>query len=442
MPRFRAIALAAALALLACAAGAAAPPDKGETAQGETAQDKAAQDKARRENDLKAIEEALSANAESRRRMEGEIAALRSDRAQLHASLIATAEKMRATEERIGALERRLETLEGSEGAIRRSLEARRGVLVEVLAALQRMGRRPPPAVLVRPEDMLKAVRTSMLLGAVLPELRAETEALAADLAERLALKRAIAADRATLARELAGLEQDRGRLDALVAARQNELAQAEKTFGGERQKAAELATQARTLKELIDRMERDGGASRAAEEARLATEAQTRERFAALALRDPARLAPKVPFADARGLLPKPVSGVQARDFGVSDGYGGTTRGISITTRPKAVVVSPADGWVAFAGPFRSFGRLLIINAGGGYYLLLAGMDHINVEVGQFVLAGEPVAVMGETSSLSPAAGAIETSDPVLYVEFRKDGGSIDPGPWWAKSQGEKVRG
>ena len=117
-------------------------------------------------------------------------------------------------------------------------------------------------------------------------------------------------------------------------------------------------------------------------------------------------------------------------------------TRGISITTRPKAVVISPADGWVAFAGPFRSFGRLLIINAGGGYYLLLAGMDQINVEVGQFVLAGEPVAVMGEASLISAAAGAIETSHPVLYVEFRKDGGPIDPGPWWAKSQSEKVRG
>ena len=104
--------------------------------------------------------------------------------------------------------------------------------------------------------------------------------------------------------------------------------------------------------------------------------------------------------------------------------------------------MVSPADGWVAFAGPFRSFGRLLIINAGGGYYLLLAGMDQINVEVGQFVLAGEPVATMGQTSTVSAAAGAIESNDPVLYVEFRKDGSSIDPGPWWAKPQSEKVRG
>jgi septal ring factor EnvC (AmiA/AmiB activator) len=213
-----------------------------------------------------------------------------------------------------------------------------------------------------------------------------------------------------------------------------------------ERERAVELAARARTLKELIDGMERDLSATRrAAEEARRAAESQAREvreRLAAAAFRDPVRLAPKAPFSEAKGLLPRPVSGQTIRGYGTDDGFGGTTRGISITTRARAVVTSPADGWVAFAGPFRSFGRLLIINAGGGYYLLLAGMDHISVEVGQFVLAGEPVAVMGDASSLSPAAGSIETNDPVLYVEFRKDGGPIDPGPWWAKSLGEKVRG
>jgi septal ring factor EnvC (AmiA/AmiB activator) len=405
-----------------------------------------AEEKARREGDLKALQEALAASAEARRRFEAEIADIKTDRAKLNVALVDTAAKVRATEDRTRALEQRLQTLSGSESAIRVSLESRRGVIGEVLAALQRMGRRPPPAVLVRPEDILGAVRTSMLLSAVLPELRGEVETLAGDLAELVRLKQAIVADREALAVELTALAQDQRQLDALVAARQGQLAQAEKAFGGEREKAAELAAQARTLKELIDRMEREIPAGqRAAQDARRATEAQareTRERFASLAFRDPARLAPKIPFVEARGVLPKPVGGDQVRDFGAPDGLGGTTRGVSISTRPKAVVVSPADGWVAFSGPFRSYGRLLIINAGGGYYLLMAGMNHINVDVGQFVLAGEPVATMGDTSSASPAVGPLESNGPVLYVELRKDGGSIDPGPWWAKSQSEKVRG
>jgi septal ring factor EnvC (AmiA/AmiB activator) len=405
-----------------------------------------AEEKARREEELRVLEEAMIASAEARRRLEAEIAEIRNDRAKLNASLLETADRMRSAEERTRSLEQRLETLTASESAIRRSLESRRGVIVEVFAALQRMGRRPPPAVLVRPEDMLQAVRASILLGAVLPELRAETEILATDLAELVRLKEAIATDRTTLRSELAALQREQERLSALMEARQHSIAEVERSVGAERTRSAELARQAGTLKELIDRMEQEiAGARRAAEEARKAEEAQAREvreRVAQAAFRDPARLAPKIPFSEARGLLPRPVSGEIVREFGASDGYGGTTRGISITTRPKAVVVSPTDGWVAFAGPFRSFGRLLIINAGGGYYLLLAGMDQINVEVGQFVLAGEPVALMGHTSMVSPAAGAIETKDPVLYVEFRKDGGSVDPGPWWAKSQSEKVRG
>jgi len=397
--------------------------------------------KAQRERALKDIEQALAASTESRERLEREIEAIKADRAHLNAALLDAGARARAAEERIGRTEERLQMLTTSESAIRRSLEARRGVIVEVLAALQRMGRRPLPAVLVRPEDMLGAVRTAMLLGAVVPDLRGETEALATDLGELVRLKQAIAADSHTLKLEAADLAQEQDRLAALTAARQEQLAEAQQSFTSERERAADLAAQARSLKELIERMEREiAAAQRKAAEPKRATEA--RERFAAAAIRDPARLAPKIPFSEARGLVPLPVGGDVVRPFGAPDGYGGTTRGISITTRPKAVVSSPADGWVVFAGPFRSFGRLLIINAGSGYYLLLAGMDHISVEVGQFVLAGEPVATMGETSSVSPAAGAIETNDPVLYVEFRRDGGSIDPGPWWAKSQSEKVRG
>ncbi|MFC4173782.1 murein hydrolase activator EnvC family protein [Microvirga sp. GCM10011540] len=405
-----------------------------------------AEQKAQRERDLRILEEAMAASAEARKRLEAEIAEIQTDRAKLNTALIETANRTRATEDRIRALEQRLQTLTASEAAIRRSLESRRGVIIEVFAALQRMGRRPPPAVLVRPEDMLEAVRASIMLGAVLPELRAEAETLATDLAELVRLKNAIATDRSTLGSELAALTGEQNRLTALMKARQGRLAEVERSVGSEREKAVELARQAGSLKELIERMEQEiAGAQKAAEEARKAAEAQereARERFAQAAFRDPARLAPKIPFSEARGMLPQPVSGETVQNFGASDGYGGTTRGISIRTRANATVVSPADGWVAFAGPFRSYGRLLIINVGGGYYVLLAGMDQISVDVGQFVLAGEPVASMGETSLMSLMGGAIEKNNPVLYVEFRKDGGSIDPGPWWAKSQSEKVRG
>ena len=112
------------------------------------------------------------------------------------------------------------------------------------------------------------------------------------------------------------------------------------------------------------------------------------------------------------------------------------------MATLAGAVVSAPADGSVLFSGPYRTYGQLLIINAGGGYYVLLAGMDRISVAPGQFVLSGEPVGAMGDGSTRMAAAAAVGAAQPVLYIELRKDGTAIDPGPWWAKSDIEKARG
>jgi septal ring factor EnvC (AmiA/AmiB activator) len=143
-------------------------------------------------------------------------------------------------------------------------------------------------------------------------------------------------------------------------------------------------------------------------------------------------------------------VNGPRIKEFGVPDSLGGTEKGISIATRAAAQVTAPCDAWVVYAGPFRNYGQVLILNAGGGYHVVLAGIDRISVNVGQFVLTGEPIAIMigspgngSQTAATQVTANFASSSDkPVLYVEFRKDGAPIDPSPWWAASKGEKVRG
>jgi len=406
---------------------------------------KAMEERDRRAESLRQIQDALAASTGARTKIEAEIAAISGDRAKLDAALLDAARQSQATEDRMTRLEMRLRTLDDSEAAIRRSLQARRGVIAEILASLQRMGRRPPPAVLVRPEDMLTVIRTSMLLGALVPELRGEAETLAGDLQELVRLRGLIASDRDSLRTDLAGWANEQQRLQALVAARKARLVEVEGGLATERARAAELGNQAKSLKDLLDRIESEvASARKAGQELRAAELKELREtqaRFAAAGARDPTRIAPKVRFVDARGDLPRPVSGRILKAFNQPDGNGGTSRGVSLVTRPKAVVSAPADGWVSFAGPYRSYGRLLIINAGDGYYLVLAGLDQTSVEVGQFVLAGEPVGTMGDGGG-GPGAAEGDRPDPVLYVEFKKDGGSIDPEPWWAKAPSEKVRG
>jgi septal ring factor EnvC (AmiA/AmiB activator) len=157
------------------------------------------------------------------------------------------------------------------------------------------------------------------------------------------------------------------------------------------------------------------------------------------VAFASPDRLKPAMPFEAAKGSLRLPAQGRRVKRFGDVDATGGTVKGISLQTRAEARITAPADGWVVYAGEFRSYGQLLIINAGGGYHVLLAGMSRIDVSLGQFVLAGEPIAVMG--NSAAPSQGVDDSSRPVLYVEFRKDGRPIDPDPWWAEAS-EKVQG
>ncbi|MGL4241601.1 MAG: murein hydrolase activator EnvC family protein, partial [Beijerinckiaceae bacterium] len=155
-----------------------------------------------RQQELKRLEETLQRLQTGNAQLATEIASLRGDRARLNAELVATSQRVREAEARTQAAEQRLQGLTQTEEALRRSLDSRRGTIVEVLASLQRIGRKPPPAVLVRPEDMLQAVRTSMLLGAVLPELRHEAETLAQDLGQLVATREAMARERDQIAAE------------------------------------------------------------------------------------------------------------------------------------------------------------------------------------------------------------------------------------------------
>ena len=149
-----------------------------------------------------------------------------------------------------------------------------------------------------------------------------------------------------------------------------------------------------------------------------------------------PAQARPAV--RDGQGLPQASGARAEMKRFGDAGAEGSTFEGLSMQTRAEARITAPADGWVVYAGEFRSYGQLLIINAGGGYHILLAGMNRIDVSLGQFVLAGEPIAVMG--NSATPSQGD-DSSRPVLYVEIRKDGRPIDPDPWWAEAS-EKVQG
>ncbi len=211
-----------------------------------------------RAQELEATRAQQKSSAELQQQLKAEVAAIGQDRSKLNALLIDLATQVRTVETRIGETEARLRPLDVREQQIRSSLNSRRTEVVEVLAALQRAGRRTPPALLVRPEDALQSLRTAILLGAVVPELRARAESLANDLTELVALRKSIGAERDRLASDRDKLREDQIRLSALVDERQRKQSDVEKDLETEGTRAVALSKQVDSLQGLISKMEQD----------------------------------------------------------------------------------------------------------------------------------------------------------------------------------------
>ena len=398
--------------------------------------------------DLRGLESEIERAVEEQRRLSSEIETAAADAQKLRTSLVDVAKRLRFAEERVAKAETRLAEIETKENALRRSLQGRERVTAEVLAAMQRIGRKPPPALLVQPDDALSAMRAAVLLGAVVPQMRDEARVLIADLTTLSALAEENRKVTVALRSERDATDEERRRLANLIEQRQGQVSTSREQLDKERARMAALSRDAKSLRELIAKGEAEAiGNARAVEIARRAPPPVKEGREVA-SLGTGARLGPRVAFAQRKGQLSWPVSGEVSKRFGARDALGGLERGVTFAANGGAVVTAPADGWVHFAAPFRGYGHLLIINAGNGYHVVLAGMERLSVDIGQFVLAGEPVGFMPAAAPANAPAGtvsqgtALGVARPALYVEFRKDGSPVDPSPWWTSQLAEKARG
>ncbi|MBY5799519.1 MULTISPECIES: murein hydrolase activator EnvC family protein [Rhizobium] len=401
--------------------------------------------------ELETLSKTISLSTDKVSALQQSIADLEKSTESIRQALIDSAARRKALEKQILESEKKLADLGVKEDGIRRSLHQRRGLLAEVLAALQRMGRNPPPALLVTPDDALGSVRSAILLGAVVPGIRKETDKLAADLASLAALQTASAAEKISLTATMTdGIEEER-RMDLLLAENDKLSRSNAAELEAERKRSEELAGKATSLEGLVDSMESEiasvrdaAAAARQAEENRKLLTDEQRAQAKALAdsgVPDKNRIAPAYPFGELKAKLEVPVTGDILRQFGDADGTGHEAMGMTVATNPETVVTAPADSLVVFAGAFRSYGQMIILDAGDGYHLVLSGMDTINTRQGKFVFSGEPLAVMGAKRVASATALALETNRPTLYIEFRKDGKPVDSRPWWTAKDTGKAR-
>jgi len=379
--------------------------------------------RAQEEQQLDTLKQQIESGKANEARLAGEIAAAVQAQDAISAKLAAIAQSIQSQEAVVAQNERELAKLRKDRAEVLATLGEKEDVLSELLAGLQRLEQNPPPALVVEPGDILAALRGAMLLGTIAPQLQDEAKALAGQLDQLKTLEATINTRKDDVAREIARLNGERGALKDLMTQKRSLVSQGTADLEAERKRTAALAEKAKSLKQLLTSLD----AQRQQQEAAKAEEQRQREKQEAL-LRQP-----KVPFPDARGKLPFPAQGAIVRRFGEPDGLGRDTQGVMIATRADAQVTTPADGKVEFAGPFRSYGQVVILNPGGGYRILLAGMDKITASVGEFLRAGEPVGEMGSgPASVTLFGDVVPDGRPVLYIEFRDGTEAIDSGPWW----------
>ena len=387
--------------------------------------------------DLEQVEASLTLSRERIEELKAEIAAMEGDTVQQNAALIAAAQRVRLAEIEVADIEERLSDLIVREFEVRGRLDGADAEIANVLAALQRISLNPPPALVVDPDDALGSARGAMLIAAIVPQLREIADSVAADLQSLNEIKAAALAEEETLKANHEVLEEEQLRIATLIAARKQGIAQMSTSLEAEEAEAIELAERAATLRELIGALsERAASGATAAPATTDPDLPQLSPEAIQLAFANAARTQPAVPFPLTRGYLAQPANGATAMAFGSNDGRGGIAQGQSILTRPEAQVVAPADGWVLYKGPYLNYGQIVILNTGGGYTALLAGLDSVAVEIGQFVQMGEPLGLMGSRTIGRTVTTSAGNAQPTLYIELRQNNEPFDPAGWWADNE------
>lgn len=366
---------------------------------------------------LEKLERSLDAKRDKDAKLGKRMAALGAAIKALREKLVAAAERAQFREAALLRTEIELAELETRERKSRAGFEEAQRQLARLLAAMQRIRRHPPGAFAIRFDRADDAIRSTVVLRALIPKIEERASILRGRLQTFAALKTRIGKRQALLRKQRDGLAAVRTQVAALIERQSELLQQTQKERDANAARIAELTREAKSLRDLVERLDReDEKAERKAGTPR------------ADALTRPALVRP---FGKARGHVTMPVAGRIVRRFGQADEYGLDVRGLQIQARKGAQVVAPYDGQIVFAGPFRSYGQILIIRHSGGYHSLVAGLKRIYVVNKQWVLAGEPVGVMGGRT----AAG------PRLYLEIRRKGRPINPLPWLAADK-RKVNG
>lgn len=383
------------------------------------------------ESEVKKIEAAAKQKALESKQLQARAIQLNLELSKIDKTVIALADKIKNNEKKLSDLEDNLVLLNQDLKTKESEFEKENKSLVQTLAALQNMSLTPSESVILQPLSPIDIIRSAILLRETVPYLSQKSSKLKVDLDNVYNQKKKIESNLEESKKQKELLSKQQSEMRRLMA-KKSSLRQEVEAKGAETQKQAQnLSSKAQNLRELLEELERQKEIARKKREeeerlARLQKQRELAQKGVAHTVdtKTHATIKKQVSgqsFAQAKGALSKPVSGTKITDYGQTISKGVTSKGIVYKTRSEAQVTSLFDGTVIFSGPFKGYGNIIIVEHGGGYLSLLAGLGHIDCDVGQKLLKGEPVGTMPKGSNSK------------LYVEIRKDRHPINPAPWIA---------
>ena len=399
--------------------------------------------------DLEAIQMQVEQKSVEHKRLQAQAAQISVEMAEVSRQMVKKAKQIQNTEDKISRTEKELAALQKELKAAEENFMAEDENLIKTLYALQNLALKPTESLFVQPLTPVEIIRSAMLLRETVPFLAEEAAQIRDKLNNIAAKKSKIEQQVKNISRSKLALEKEHRQMKELIQKKSKIRSRIETRSAAAKHKIQQLAAQAKDIKELLLKLEKERKAREKIERERLEKARREREQLEryraeqeALAVnqrREKERLEQARSddlikeqtafikdigknFEKAKGKLSMPARGPVVVAYGQETAKGVSSKGITIKTRSEAQVISPFDGSVIFAGPFRGYGKIIIVEHGEHYMSLLAGLENIDCEVGQMLLAGEPIGQMPKNE------------DAKLYVELRKDSRPIDPEAWIAK--------
>lgn len=353
---------------------------------------------------LEILKDKLATEEEKKAQLAKQAKAAEKDIAATKSNMVDLSAKIRKNEDGLHTLEKRVQELTLQEEDLTKKLEADQGSMATTILALERMRRIPPELLIVRPGAPMETAQTALLLRNLLPALNQRAEALSHDIQNLHDVREKLASDQKKLLTTKTDLEKQNKALADMMAKREKDFKSANAAYKSSTARAERIAAEAQSLTELVSRIEDDP---------------------APVSVRDHDSPAPRKKQArsKAAGRPGKgiwPVSGRALARFGDYDDMGAEIQGLKISAASKAIVIAPMQGTVKYAGTFRNYGHLVILDHANGYHSLIAGMSRPQLGIGQTIKAGEPLGYMPSSSS--------QDGPLTLYYELRRDGEAIDP--------------